>query len=112
MSKKDIVTSIALEVGLTKAAAADLYNVVAKSVYQALVEGEKVRFPYIGTLSLKKVAERKYRNPINGEVIVKEEREKFALKCKPVPAGTFQPFPEVVTDAISAEELPTTKAEE
>ena len=69
MNRKQLIDSIALEAGLSKACAERALAATLKSVGDALAEGEGVTLVGFGTFSAKRRAARAGRNPQTGEAI-------------------------------------------
>jgi DNA-binding protein HU-beta len=69
LNKEAIVTSIATDTGMTKAAAGDAFDSVLAAIKKGLVEGNDVRLHGIGSLRTKQAAARTGCNPRTGEKI-------------------------------------------
>lgn len=69
MNRKQLIDSIALEAGISKACAERALAATLKSVGDALAEGEDVTLVGFGTFSTKRRAARAGRNPQTGEAI-------------------------------------------
>lgn len=69
MNKTDLVNRVAEEVKLTKRESAVAVSAVLDAVQDALVKGEKVQLVGFGSFEVRDRAERKGRNPQNGEEI-------------------------------------------
>lgn len=69
MTKKDLVSKIASDAGISKASADKAVNSLIDNVSKTLKKGGKVTFVGFGTFSVKKRAARTGRNPQTGETI-------------------------------------------
>ncbi len=69
MIKKDIIERMALEAGISKAAAGRAVNAFVDQIRQELEKGNKVQLRGFGGFSVKKVAARRCRHPQTGELI-------------------------------------------
>lgn len=91
MTKMEIVAKVAVEAGITKAAAEKAVNAMLFSITDALTAGDKVAFVGFGTFEVRERAARTGRNPQTGE-------EMTIAACK-VPA--FKPG-KALKNAINA----------
>lgn len=69
MTKKELVSKIAGDATISKAAADKAVNSLIDNVTKALKKGDKVTFVGFGTFSVKKRAARTGRNPQTGQTI-------------------------------------------
>jgi len=69
MTKSDLVTKMAGDAGITKAAAEEALNSFLSAVKEALGAGDKVTLVGFGTFSVAQRAKREGRNPRTGEKI-------------------------------------------
>lgn len=69
MTKSDLVTRMARDAGITKAAAEEALNSFLSAVKEALGAGDKVTLVGFGTFSVAQRAKREGRNPRTGEKI-------------------------------------------
>lgn len=69
MNKNDLITAIAEQADLSKAAAGNALNAITDTITKALAEGDSVTFVGFGTFSVKDRAARSGRNPQTGETI-------------------------------------------
>jgi DNA-binding protein HU-beta len=69
MNKNELISSIANETGLTKAASAKALDAFLSSVSSALKSGDEVRLVGFGTFAVAKRAATTGRNPRTGETI-------------------------------------------
>jgi nucleoid DNA-binding protein len=69
MNKQDIVTKIAKDTGLTKAAATGALDCLIETVTKALKKGDTVSFVGFGTFKISNRKARKARNPQTGATI-------------------------------------------
>jgi nucleoid DNA-binding protein len=81
LTKDDIISAAARNVGTTKAAAESLFNDVLAQVRAALLEGKSVRLSGIGSLTTKTASARVCRNVKSGGTINIPERRviKFSV---------------------------------
>lgn len=84
MNREDVITAIlkaAEGSSLRKVDAGKVYNAVMECVFNALKNGDTVRLPAIGTLSITTRKETTYRNPQTKELIKKpaHKRIKFSI---------------------------------
>lgn len=69
MTKADLISRMADEAGITKAAAEKALNSFVDAVADSLAKGDKVTLVGFGTFSVAERAEREGRNPRTGETI-------------------------------------------
>ncbi|ROQ90728.1 HU family DNA-binding protein [Desulfosoma caldarium] len=69
MTKADLISRMADEAGITKAAAEKALNSFLNAVADSLAKGDKVTLVGFGTFSVAERAEREGRNPRTGETI-------------------------------------------
>lgn len=69
MNKNDLITAIAEQADLSKAAAGNALNAITDTITKALADGDSVTFVGFGTFSVKDRAARSGRNPQTGETI-------------------------------------------
>ncbi|MEJ5349268.1 MAG: HU family DNA-binding protein [Desulfosoma sp.] len=69
MTKADLISRMADESGITKAAAEKALNSFVAAVADSLAKGEKVTLVGFGTFSVAERAQREGRNPRTGETI-------------------------------------------
>ncbi|MGQ9668917.1 HU family DNA-binding protein [Desulfosoma sp.] len=69
MTKADLISRMADEAGITKAAAEKALNSFVDAVADSLAKGDKVTLVGFGTFSVAERAEREGRNPRTGESI-------------------------------------------
>ena len=69
MTKKDLITSVAKEAGITQKDASAAVNAVLDSIATALAAGEKVQLPGFGTFEVRHRNARTGTNPHTKEVI-------------------------------------------
>lgn len=69
MTKADLITKMADEAGITKAAAEKALNSFVAAVADSLAKGDKVTLVGFGTFSVAERAQREGRNPRTGETI-------------------------------------------
>lgn len=67
MTKMGIVAKVAVEAGITQAAAEKAVNVMLNGITDALKNGDKVTFVGFGTFEVRERAARTGRNPQTGE---------------------------------------------
>jgi DNA-binding protein HU-beta len=67
--KADIVDEIAAKADVTKAKAADVLEVIIKTITKSLKKGERVQLPGFGSFSVSRRAARQGRNPATGATI-------------------------------------------
>jgi DNA-binding protein HU-beta len=67
--KADIVDEIAAKADVTKAKAADVLEVIIKTITRSLKKGERVQLPGFGSFSVSRRAARQGRNPATGATI-------------------------------------------
>jgi len=69
MTKADLISKMADEAGITKAAAEKALNSFVSAVADSLAKGDKVTLVGFGTFSVAERAQREGRNPRTGETI-------------------------------------------
>lgn len=69
MTKADLISRMADEAGITKAAAEKALNSFVAAVADSLAKGDKVTLVGFGTFSVAERAQREGRNPRTGETI-------------------------------------------
>ena len=69
MNKNDLISAIAEQADLSKAAAGNALNAITDNITAALAKGDSVTFVGFGTFSVKDRAARSGRNPQTGETI-------------------------------------------
>ena len=69
MTKADLISKMADEAGITKAAAEKALNSFVAAVAESLAKGDKVTLVGFGTFSVAERAQREGRNPRTGETI-------------------------------------------
>lgn len=69
MTKAELISKMAEDAGITKAAANDALNSFIDGVTKSLKGGDKLTLVGFGTFSVSKRAARKGRNPFTGEEI-------------------------------------------
>ncbi len=69
MSKTEFVAAVAGSQGLSKQAAHEAVDAVVTTLAQALIDGESLTLPGLGTFSLKERAARAGHNPVTGEIL-------------------------------------------
>ncbi len=69
MNKQEIISAVAKQAKMTKAAAAQAVDAFLKAVKDALRKGEDVRLIKFGSFKRSRVAARVVRNPKNGEPV-------------------------------------------
>uniref|UniRef100_A0A832EB78 HU family DNA-binding protein n=1 Tax=Desulfacinum infernum TaxID=35837 RepID=A0A832EB78_9BACT len=69
MTKADLISKMADEAGITKAAAEKALNSFVTAVADSLAKGDKVTLVGFGTFSVAERAQREGRNPRTGETI-------------------------------------------
>jgi len=70
MTKSQLVEIVAKKAHLTKKAAIEAVDVFLEEIIRQLTKGEKVVLSGFGTFKVKKVKDKKGRNPQTGETIV------------------------------------------
>ena len=81
MNKAEVVSKVAEEAKITKAAADKAFQAVIGCIQGALTNGEKVCFVGFGTFSVSKRAARNGRNPQTGAVIKIKARKVAKFKA-------------------------------
>ncbi len=69
MNKSELISSVAITTGLSKASAGRVIDAIADSVNKALKQGDLVTLLGFGTFYVGKRAARQGRNPSTGELI-------------------------------------------
>lgn len=69
MNKQELISKIAENADLSKAAAGNALNAVTDAITASLAKGESVTFVGFGTFSVKERAARTGRNPQTGQTI-------------------------------------------
>jgi DNA-binding protein HU-beta len=90
MNKSELVSNIADQADLPKAAAAKALDAAVSAIQDALIQGDTVAIPGFGTFSVRDRAARTGRNPRTGEEI--------QIKASKVPA--FKPG-KTLKDAVN-----------
>ena len=80
MIKKDIVEEIALKTGLNKSIVKEITDKFLQTLYNALLEGKRVELRGFGVFEVKRVKNKKGRNPKTGEEVFIPERNKVVFK--------------------------------
>lgn len=81
MTKKEIVRTIAEEIGLTQLKTKEIVQKTFDAIVETLVEDHRIELRNFGVFEVKKRAARKARNPRTGEKV--EVAEKFVVTFKP-----------------------------
>lgn len=81
MTKKEIVRTIADEIGLTQLKTKEIVQKTFDAIVETLVEDHRIELRNFGVFEVKKRAARKARNPRTGEKV--EVAEKFVVTFKP-----------------------------
>ncbi len=84
MTKKELVSTIAKEAGLTVKDAGKAVNVFVAAVGKAMKKGQRLQLPGLGTFSVVKRSARVVRNPRTGAKL--NVPAKKVVKFKPAPA--------------------------
>ncbi len=84
MTKKELVSTIAKEAGLTVKDAGKVVNVFVAAVGKAMKKGQRLQLPGLGTFSVVKRSARVVRNPRTGAKL--NVPAKKVVKFKPAPA--------------------------
>lgn len=69
MTKSELITKLSEESNLNKTQANDCLNALSKIITEALVNGDKVLLPDVGTFLAKERSARTVRNPRTGETM-------------------------------------------
>lgn len=80
MNKKDFIGMIAIKASLTKKDAEIALQAVTDSLTELLARGDSIVLPGFASLSIKKRAARKGRNPSTGKVIDIPENNAISFK--------------------------------
>jgi DNA-binding protein HU-beta len=70
MNKKELISEIASDTGMTKADSERVLNSVLETIKETLVSGDSVKLPGFGAFTVKERKERKGRNPQTGKDII------------------------------------------
>lgn len=81
MTKKEIVRTIAEEIGLTQLKTKEIVQKTFDAIVETLVEDHRIELRNFGVFEVKKRAARKARNPRTGEKV--DVAEKFVVTFKP-----------------------------
>ena len=81
MTKKEIVRTIADELGMTQLQTKDIVQKTFNAIVEALVEGRRIELRNFGVFEVKRRAPRKARNPRTGAKVFVPE--KFVVTFKP-----------------------------
>jgi DNA-binding protein HU-beta len=84
MTKKELVTTIAHDAGLTNKDAGKAVNAFVAAVGKAMKKGQRLQLPGLGTFSVTKRSARVVRNPRTGAKL--NVPAKKVVKFKPAPA--------------------------
>lgn len=74
MSKESLIERVAADRGMTKAEAGRVVNGVLAALAAEIETGEDLRLPELGVFKTRLKAGRTYRNPRNGQAVVKPAR--------------------------------------
>lgn len=80
MKKSDIVALISSETGIARRTVREIFDKSAEVMADAILEGEKISLPGIGTFSLTFRRARQSRNPVDGSPIQVPERMAVRFK--------------------------------
>jgi len=69
MTRKDLIDKVAKEFGLKKKEADAIVKFIFKEIAETVKKGERVSIQGFGAFELRKLKERKIRNPRTGELI-------------------------------------------
>lgn len=69
MNKPELAAAVAAQAGMTRSAATEVITVILEEITQALVKGERVTLPGLGTFNPSKRAARSGVNPRTGAPI-------------------------------------------
>jgi DNA-binding protein HU-beta len=81
MNKKDLVSAIAAEAGLTQADAAKALNATVSAVLAVAAKEDRVAIPGLGTFRGKMRPERQARNPKTGEAVTVPAKRVLTFKA-------------------------------
>ena len=70
MTKSQLIEIVAKKAHLTKKAATEAIDVLLNEITRQLTKGEKIVLSGFGTFKVKKVKDKKGRNPQTGEAII------------------------------------------
>ena len=79
MTRKDLIDKVAKEFGLKKRDADAIVKFIFQEIARAVKEGERVSIQGFGAFELRKLKERKIRNPKTGEVMEVPARKKVVF---------------------------------
>jgi len=79
MTRKDLIDKVAKEFGLKKRDADAIVKFIFQEIAKAVKEGERVSIQGFGAFELRKLKERKIRNPKTGEVMEVPARKKVVF---------------------------------
>ena len=79
MTRKDLIDKVAKEFGLKKRDADAIVKFIFQEIAKAVKKGERVSIQGFGAFELRKLKERKIRNPRTREVIEVPAREKVVF---------------------------------
>ncbi|ABK99483.1 integration host factor subunit alpha [Pelobacter propionicus] len=86
MTKADIFEKVSSNLGYTKKESAELVEAVFSLIKSTLESGEKIKIAGFGNFEVKQKADRRGRNPQNGETITIEARRILTFK----PSGVLK----------------------
>ena len=81
MTKKEMISAVAEKTGVSKTQVAEVFEGLTETITEALVKGDRVALPPLGTFTTGQRAARQGRNPATGEVI--EIKASTVVKFKP-----------------------------
>ena len=81
MNKKELITAIAEEIGMTKKDVATVVDATFDKITAAMASGDKVQLMGFGTFEVKTVAARDGHNPKTGEAIQIPESKKVSFSA-------------------------------
>jgi integration host factor subunit alpha len=84
VTKKDIVESVAEEVGITKTQASEAFDMVFETMVTTLERGEQVKISGFGSFNPKDKKAREGRNPSTGKPIEISARRVVTFKASAV----------------------------
>ena len=82
MTRKDLIDRVAKEFGLKKKDAEAIVKFIFREIAEAVRRGERVSIQGFGAFELRKLKERRMRNPRTGEKIKVPARKKVFFICK------------------------------
>ena len=82
MTRKDLIDRVAKEFGLKKKDAEAIVKFIFREIAEAVKRGERVSIQGFGAFELRKLKERKVKNPKIGKVVEVPEREKVIFVPK------------------------------